>query len=78
MFRTMKQSMGLARCQSRKIEIQSSHLEAIFFGYCFLQEIKQREDLEKTQDAIRYVSELKFNHAMLRINSFNRNFECIA
>ena len=78
MFRTMKQSLGLANCQSRSIEKQAVHVYSIFFGYGFLQNEKNINFFGKTEDAKRFLQGLKLDVAMSRIDAFSGNFNYVA
>jgi hypothetical protein len=78
MFRTMKQSLGLANCQSRNIDKQSVHIYSIFFGYGFLQNEMFVNFFHTPEDAKRYLQELKLDDAISRIDSFSGNFDYVA
>lgn len=78
MFRTMKQLLGLAHCQSIKLEKQRAHLLSIFFAYSFLESFKYNHDLENPEDAARNLRELKLPNVILQITSFGENFQCFA
>jgi len=50
-FRTAKQYLGLKDCQSRKIEIQDSHIKNIFSIYAFLQIERKKRKLSTPEQA---------------------------
>ena len=78
MFRTLKQSLGLAQCQSRNLEYQRAHIYSSFFSYGFIQHEKQANSFKNPEVAIKHLSELKLNTAIKRIDSFSRNFHHVA
>lgn len=78
MFRTMKQSLGFAECQSRDLERQRIHLLAIFFSYGFLEKTKTDQSLKNPEEALRFLRKLKSSVATKRISSFSGNFQCVA
>jgi len=78
MFRTMKQLLGFADCQSIDLDKQRSHIFCIFFSYSFLQSEKHKKSLKNPEAAEKLLRELKLNTAMLRITTFSENFQCFA
>jgi len=78
MFRTMKQLLGLAHCQSKELQKQKLHVFAIFFSYSFLESVKHKQKLENPEAAAYALQKLKLNKSILRIASFGKNFQCFA
>jgi len=78
MFRTMKQSLGLAQCHSRKIERQELHIYAVFLSFAFLQNEKKVGRFKNPEQAQRHLEALKLEKAALRIDRFSRNFYHVA
>jgi len=77
-FRTMKQHLGFAQCQSRDLDRQRVHLLSIFFSYGFLESIKTEQSLKNPEEAIKLLRKLKSRQTMQRIASFSGNFQCSA
>ena len=78
MFRTMKQLLGFADCQSTDLEKQRSHIFFIFFSYSFLESEKHKNSLDNPEAAEKLLRKIKLDAAMLRITSFSENFQCFA
>lgn len=78
MFRTMKQLLGFADCQSIDLDKQKSHIFCIFFSYSFLQSERNKKSLKNPEAAEKLLRKLKLNNAMLRITAFSENFQCFA
>ena len=62
-FRTTKQILGLADCQSNKIESQSMHIWAVFAAYSILQDIKIAYNLESIEAAARMIQNMRQKQA---------------
>jgi len=78
MFRTMKQLLGLAHCQSIELDKQKTHIFLIFFSYSFLESIKYKKSLDHPEAAAKLLRKLKLSSAKSRITSFGENFQCFA
>ena len=78
MFRTMKQSLGFAQCQSTKLEKQQAHIFSIFFSYSFLETFKNDQKLKNPEAALKSLRKLKVPDATNSINAFGGNFQCFA
>jgi len=78
MFRTMKQSLGLAQCCSRKIERQESHIYAVFLSFSFLQNEKKVGRFKNPEQAQRHLEMLKLEDVTMRMDRFSWNFDYVA
>jgi hypothetical protein len=78
MFRTMKQSFGLMQCSARSLEKQANHVNAVFFGFGFVQHEKFKKNLSCSEDAIRCLQELKINASINSFTRFCRDFYHVA
>lgn len=78
MFRTMKQSLGLAHCQSRKIDKQKLHIYFVFNSYGFLEMQKIARSLKNPEEVIRALEKLKSNVSQSLIQAFKANFAYVA
>ena len=78
MFRTMKQSLGLQDCQSRSVEKQKKHFEAVFIAYAILQNIKFKHKLKNSEAAERYLLAAKNNVPTNAIALIEGEFQCFA
>jgi len=78
MFRTMKQSLGLQDCQSRSVEKQEKHFEAVFLAYAILQNIKFKNKLKNAEVAERYLLAAKCKTPADAIILMGAEFQCFA
>lgn len=78
MFRTMKQLLGFAHCQSIELQKQKSHIFSIFFSYSFLESVKYKQKLKNPEAAAMLLRGLKLNDVNMQITAFGENFQCFA
>ena len=78
MFRTLKQSLGLEDCESRDVNKQEKHFEAVFLAYAILQNIKFKQKLKNSEEAIRLLQELKSHNPNDAIKLIEGNLQCFA
>jgi len=78
MFRTMKQSLGLMHCSARSLKKQTLHIDAVFFGFAFLQYNKIKKKLLCPEDVIRTLQVLKMRSVESSFIRFYREFYDVA
>ena len=74
MFRTLKQSIGLAFCSARAIEKQHRHVSAAFLGFAFVQHPKFLKQFDCSEDAIRALQITKMGNITNSFVRFCREF----
>lgn len=74
----MKQSLGLAHCQSRKIDKQKLHIYFVFHSYSFLEIQKVTKSLKNPEEVIRALEKPKSNVSRSLIQAFKANFAYVA
>ena len=78
MFRTMKQYLGLQDCQSRSVEKQEKHFEAVFIAYAILQNIKCKHKFKNSEQAERYLLAAKEDPETQVELLIGEEFQCLA
>ncbi len=58
-FRTAKQHLGLAHCQSRKKSLQENHIYNVFFAYAILQLQRKKNKLKNPEQALERIKRKK-------------------
>lgn len=74
LFRCTKQSFGLMQCSSRALEKQALHINAVFFGFAFIQYETSRKKLPRLEDTIRQFQDLKIDAVVSSFSRFCRDF----
>ena len=77
-FRTGKQKLGLADCQSRKIECQKAHIFNVFYAYTKLQSKATALQFDSVDHLIRYLRAAKSRQMKDPIASSDQIFNCYA
>ena len=60
-FRTAKQHLGFADCQSRKLVMQTNHIKNVFIAYHFLQWESKKRNFKNAEDAIKAFKKQNFD-----------------
>ncbi len=58
-FRTAKQHLGLAHCQSRKKSLQENHIQNVFVAYAILQFERKKGKLKNPEEALHSIKRKK-------------------
>ena len=75
-FRTAKQHLGLADCQSTNIEKQKAHIFLVMFSYAELSLIKNAKKKKSIEDVLHPVRWQKSTQEIEKYLVFNKTFMC--
>lgn len=78
LFRCTKQSFGLMQCSARALEKQTLHINAVFFGFAFVQYETVQKNLSCLEDTIRHFQDLKIDIVTRSFIRFCRDFYHVA
>jgi Transposase DDE domain len=76
-FRTTKQSLGLAHCQSRKQNIQQNHIFNVFYAYAILQFERRKKKLSNAEKALKTLRYKKSAELIRYLSSVDQIFGTI-
>ena len=73
-FRTAKQYLGLAQCQSRKLLRQKNHIFNVFFAYIILQFERRNKSLKNPEASLRRIKRKNYTDLISYLPSLDQIF----